>query len=87
MPPLKPGTYFINIAWASGTQNVHTQHHYINAAIQLDSTAHLCRPVMGLFACDVHEITIVNTCQLLAEQENKRAESTKNGQEKDTHAD
>jgi len=67
MPPLKPGSYFINIAWASGSQNVHTQHHYINAAIQLDSTAHLCRPVMGLFACDIHDITIINTCQLLAE--------------------
>jgi len=86
MPPLRPGSYFINIAWASGSQNVHTQHHYINAAIQLDSTAHLCRPVMGLFACDIHDISIINTCQLLAEQENSSAEATKSDRGKDNHA-
>jgi lipopolysaccharide transport system ATP-binding protein len=86
MPPLKPGAYFINIAWASGTQNVHTQHHYINAAIQLNSTAHLCRPVMGLFACDIHDISIINTCQPLAEQANSRTESNKRSPKKDNHA-
>lgn len=66
MPPLKPGTYFINVAWASGTQSLHTQHQYINSAIQITSTAHLTRPVMGLFACDVHDIAIFNTKQWTA---------------------
>ena len=58
MPPLKPGTYFVTVALASGTQLDHVQHHYIHEAIQFVSTANLERPIMGMFATDIEDISI-----------------------------
>ena len=58
IPPLKPGTYFVTVALASGTQLDHVQHHYIHEAIQFVSTANLERPIMGMFATDIEDISI-----------------------------
>lgn len=65
MPPLRPGHYFIVIALASGTQSDHVQHHYIHEAIQFVSVANLERPIMGMFATDIHAIEMskwVDSC-------------------------
>jgi hypothetical protein len=58
MPPLKQGQYFISIAWASGTPESHVQHHYIHDAFQLTSVANLYRPMVGVFATDIHEVKV-----------------------------
>lgn len=58
MPPLKQGQYFISIAWASGTPESHVQHHYIHDAFQLTSVADLYRPMVGVFATDIHEVKV-----------------------------
>jgi lipopolysaccharide transport system ATP-binding protein len=60
IPPLKHGNYFISIAWASGSQAKHVQHHYIHDALRLTSNSNLIRPVMGVFASDIHHISIAN---------------------------
>jgi lipopolysaccharide transport system ATP-binding protein len=56
MPPLRPGQYFVVVALASGTQSDHVQHHYIHEAIQFVSVANLERPIMGMFATDIHAV-------------------------------
>ncbi len=58
MPPLKPGNYFVVAALASGSQVDHVQHHYIHEAAHFVSVANLERPIMGMFATDVHAIVI-----------------------------
>jgi lipopolysaccharide transport system ATP-binding protein len=61
MPPLRPGHYFVVVALASGSQADHIQHHYIHEAIQFLSVANLERPIMGMFATDVHDITMTKS--------------------------
>lgn len=58
IPPLRPGHYFVAVALASGTQSDHVQHHYIHEAFQFVSAANMERPIMGMFATDVHELLI-----------------------------
>ncbi len=58
MPPLKPGNYFVVAALASGSQADHVQHHYIHEAAHFVSIANLERPIMGMFATDVHAIAV-----------------------------
>jgi lipopolysaccharide transport system ATP-binding protein len=66
MPPLKPGNYFIVLCVLSGKPSSYVVHHYLHEAIQFTSIANLDRPINGLFATDVHAITMqkmLYTCQ------------------------
>ena len=38
MPTLPAGTYMFDVAVASGTQEDHTQHHWVHDALQIKTT-------------------------------------------------
>lgn len=58
MPCLQSGTYMISLGWASGTQNDHIQNCYINDAIEITSNADAFRPMHGLIACTMNDLSI-----------------------------
>jgi lipopolysaccharide transport system ATP-binding protein len=58
MPCLQSGTYMISLGWASGTQHDHVQNCYINDAIEVTSNADAFRPMHGLFACKLNDLSI-----------------------------